>query len=568
MKTILVFLLLIVSYLSANNIHDDIERYKAKGIYKIRYLDNEIIELKNIRTGQTKYVSIRDQEDTGLSKNSETQIFDLPNIPDSLYEFRYTLKSRIDIGQGLGYPMLFGDLNRNGKLDIAGTYKIIQDHEIAQAGIVELQEDSSFSLQYLYTYSDSSILPLSITDLDKDGLLELNIKRGQTFRNYEQAAPDSFPTDSSFDHRMWQMSGMVGSETFTYIDHDSLMDVVYVGDDTLDPWGNKFYVAEYNPAIHNFEQVFRISFPDWRVSGVSVGDFDGDGFKEITTANIYGDVYVVENTADNTYEHVFTKSLNNSNAYLNCATNDIDRNGKIEFFIGASSYWSGESATLVRWFEANGDNNYEIKREVFLKGTGVLGTTEMYSYDVNADGVDDLVFAFEHYVVILVWNNDSQLFELFYLKFIDLGYSEIQCATVYDVYNNKEPNLFITVEDAINLPRLSTFYYKPDVLSSIMNKVSNRISEYALNQNYPNPFNNSTIIPFYLPKNTKVNLSIFDINGKEVQRLINNQGFSQGNHQVVWNGKNKAGKEVSSGIYLYQLKTKDAVFTKKLIFMK
>ncbi|MCD4693061.1 MAG: hypothetical protein K8R79_09115, partial [Calditrichales bacterium] len=245
MRIIITIILLFMAIGYTTNLKEDLHRFKNNKEYTITELENNILKIEHSRTGITKYINVENNVLSNLKKTNDVQVFDLPNTPDSLFEYRYTLKSRILIGQGLGYPLLFGDLNNNGKLNIAGYYKVIQDHEIAQAGIMELQEDSTFTLQYLYTYSDSSIHPLSVTDLDNDGLIELNIKRTQTFRNYEAVSPDSFPTDSVFDHRMWQMSGMVGSETFTYIDDDSLMDVVYVGDDTLDPWGNKFYVAEY-----------------------------------------------------------------------------------------------------------------------------------------------------------------------------------------------------------------------------------------------------------------------------------------------------------------------------------
>lgn len=552
----------------STNLQNELEFLSHNKSLKIEKVDNNILKLEYMNYNFVKYVNITDQNLSIEFIKDDMQVFDLPNTPDSLFEYRYTLKSRILLGQSLGYPILFNDYNNNDKLNIAGMYKIIQDHEIGQAGIMELQEDSSFTLQYLYTYSDSSIQPLASTDLDNDGLIELNIKRTQTFRNYESTSIDYFPSKTIFDHRMWQMSGMVGSETFTYIDDDSLMDVVYVGDDTLDPWGNKLYVAEYKSEENNFIQVYRFPPPEWRVSGISVGDFDGDGFKEIVTGSINGDIYIMENTGDNTYEHIYSTNVNTSNAYLNCCTNDIDKNGKPEFFIGASSYFFGESGTRVFWFEANDDNDYEIKREIFLKGTGVLGTTELYGYDVNADGVDDLVFAFEHYVVILLWHNDTQLFELYYLDYIDLGYSEIQSVTVYDVYDENYPCLFVSIDDFINEPRSSTFYYKSNIISGISNNKKNIILGYELLQNYPNPFNNTTKIQFYLPKLSNVNIIIYDLTGKEMVKLIKNQIFNPGEHSIVWNGKNDFGKDVSSGIYLYQLKTNNLSQTRKLIFIK
>jgi flagellar hook assembly protein FlgD len=89
-----------------------------------------------------------------------------------------------------------------------------------------------------------------------------------------------------------------------------------------------------------------------------------------------------------------------------------------------------------------------------------------------------------------------------------------------------------------------------------------------LYQNYPNPFNLSTIIAFQLPISRVVTLSIYDITGKEVMRLIENQRFAPGVHQVVWNGLNQNGKEVSSGIYLYELTAGSFREVKKMLFIQ
>jgi ligand-binding sensor domain-containing protein len=76
---------------------------------------------------------------------------------------------------------------------------------------------------------------------------------------------------------------------------------------------------------------------------------------------------------------------------------------------------------------------------------------------------------------------------------------------------------------------------------------------FALSQNYPNPFNSSTIFRYELPSEGQIQLFIYDLMGKEVINLINEPQIA-GLHQVVWNGTNNNGKEVSSGIYLALLK--------------
>ena len=87
-------------------------------------------------------------------------------------------------------------------------------------------------------------------------------------------------------------------------------------------------------------------------------------------------------------------------------------------------------------------------------------------------------------------------------------------------------------------------------------------SVFKLEQNYPNPFNPTTYISFSLPKESNVNLDIYDILGNKVENLINGK-MSSGNHQISWSAAN-----FSSGIYFYTLKTDDNTMTRKMILAK
>jgi hypothetical protein len=84
----------------------------------------------------------------------------------------------------------------------------------------------------------------------------------------------------------------------------------------------------------------------------------------------------------------------------------------------------------------------------------------------------------------------------------------------------------------------------------------------TLLQNFPNPFNATTIIKFEISENTHVELAIFDISGRKIQVLIN-QEVNAGPHQVSWDGTNFA-----SGIYFYRLIAADYTETKKMVLTK
>ena len=92
-------------------------------------------------------------------------------------------------------------------------------------------------------------------------------------------------------------------------------------------------------------------------------------------------------------------------------------------------------------------------------------------------------------------------------------------------------------------------------------------AEISLHQNYPNPFNPSTTINLSLNKEQMVTLEIYNIKGEKVKQLVNSQ-LSAGQHSITWDGRDDAGKQISSGIYFYRMITKDYSATKRMIMLK
>ena len=89
---------------------------------------------------------------------------------------------------------------------------------------------------------------------------------------------------------------------------------------------------------------------------------------------------------------------------------------------------------------------------------------------------------------------------------------------------------------------------------------------YQLYQNYPNPFNPTTKIAFDLPKDAKVKLVIYDILGREMKTLVNNEFRSAGKYITEFNGSNMA-----SGIYFARIlinEGRDFVAVRKMVFLK
>ena len=89
----------------------------------------------------------------------------------------------------------------------------------------------------------------------------------------------------------------------------------------------------------------------------------------------------------------------------------------------------------------------------------------------------------------------------------------------------------------------------------------------SLFQNVPNPFNPSTSIGFYLPERCHVRIDVYDVTGRLVSTLMN-EVRSGGSHTAEWNGVDRTGKAVASGVYFYRLIAGKTVLTKKMVMLR
>ena len=91
--------------------------------------------------------------------------------------------------------------------------------------------------------------------------------------------------------------------------------------------------------------------------------------------------------------------------------------------------------------------------------------------------------------------------------------------------------------------------------------------KHSLHQNYPNPLNPETIIPYDLPENIFVNITIYDLLGRQVKTLVN-QVQNAGFNSIQWNATNDYGEPVSAGIYLYQIQAGTFYQTRKMALLR
>lgn len=91
--------------------------------------------------------------------------------------------------------------------------------------------------------------------------------------------------------------------------------------------------------------------------------------------------------------------------------------------------------------------------------------------------------------------------------------------------------------------------------------------EFIISRNYPNPFNSITHIDYQVPIDNHINITIYDIMGREVKTLMD-QVQIKGIYTIDWNGQSEYGKSVSTGVYYFQFTSNGFSDEKKMIFLK
>ena len=86
--------------------------------------------------------------------------------------------------------------------------------------------------------------------------------------------------------------------------------------------------------------------------------------------------------------------------------------------------------------------------------------------------------------------------------------------------------------------------------------------------NFPNPFNPETTIRFSVKETAPVSITIYNAKGQLIRTLVNNEIKTPGNYSIVWDGKDKNGNTMSSGVYFYKMNSGKYSDTKKMILMK
>jgi hypothetical protein len=91
---------------------------------------------------------------------------------------------------------------------------------------------------------------------------------------------------------------------------------------------------------------------------------------------------------------------------------------------------------------------------------------------------------------------------------------------------------------------------------------------FALLPNFPNPFNPATHVRYELAHREPVQITVYDVRGRSVRRLLQDAVQNPGTHEVTWNGCDDAGHGVASGVYILHLSTPTGNATRRAVLLK
>ncbi len=295
--------------------------------------------------------------------------------------------------------------------------------------------------------------------------------------------------------------------------------------------------------------------------GLIVTNIDADEEVEIVTNTLAGDVYAFNHDGtlifSNNYASVFKSSV---------VSGDLNNNGNTEIVSIAEN---GDVYII--------DNNGAVL-DGFPINVGVNVECSPILADMNNDGTIEILFGdnLGYFHSIDIEGLETANFPLFFDGPI------LYSASIADADGDGDQEIcvanhvkffLIDYKNPVNNIVWPCFKGSSERTANIQYVVENDgtgvINSYStsLNNNYPNPFNPTTKISFTLENEEFVDVSIYNLKGQMVKKLISGIR-GNGYNEVMWSGKDDSGNNVSSGLYFYKLTTKESSSTKKMMLLK
>jgi hypothetical protein len=537
--------------------------------YEAKYVNVDILKIKNKLSGDTIFKNVSKNNPLPSDFTADLTI-DLRTIDTANYSHLYTILSEIPVFSA--DPSRIADANNDKRKEIYGTFK--QFNTESSFVIYEMNTDGSYDS--VYKYPDSLGWVYTITDLEKDGFLEtanrsFSDSLGWYLNILTRDSITQYPTQPKLIYDLSPYSSSQTRVNFHDMDNDSYPEMIYFlqgsGDSLI--LGNSNHVARYDRVNNTLNLIYQNRPPTTPpVIGYAFGDFDNDGKQNFSVGSVWGEVFVYEYVDGNEFNLIEIDSLPVSNAFLAAFTNDLDDNGKPELWIGGDGYINGIGSTIIFLYEADGDDEYSVVYTIAVVGVISFFAGDFLPVDLDNDGKDEVLLCIDQNV--LVFKNRGNEYKLYYVKRNELmnQNSVYYSATAADLDGDGYPEILISMDLVENnvLKGFSRIYKKSSTIN-VENEINTNPGAYFLSQAYPNPFNPATTVKYKISQEENVAIKVFDLLGKEIKQLLN-ATRNIGVYEITWDGTDRNGNKMPSGVYFINLRSDNFNKTIKTVLMK
>jgi hypothetical protein len=553
------------------NKEDELQKFVQRG-GKVEEVSLDIYKL-TYRSRESRVFNFSRKEKVNEDTISvDTTIINVWEIDTTLYAYKFKFWQRVDIVNNYRVIVPVEDLNHNGLLELYG----LNEYSGIYAGpVVIFEQDNAGIFNKVYTYDSNSVFVQGIGDIDSDGEKEIFISSIDTIPQIDIYRSDSsaaLPTTFDFIFYYNSHSFSIYDMSFGDFDNNGITDCVF---ESADENGiPRIIISEFKDSINNFSTVYELITSDSTTvnvpSGFAIGDFDNDSKTELISGSTQGIVYSIEVVKENLYELVWQGLAPTYNAYMIASTNDIDGNGKPEFWVGGQDFGTGISTFWC--YESDGDNNYITVAEIQLRYLVSLYANYLQSADIDNDGRDELIISLGNYLLILKFTGkpNQHSYEIFYAKIDELSQpgAEFLPVTIADLNEDDKKDILLPMDKYIN-PNTDLFSYLlvQDTVTSMQDDNAQNLYNFDLLQNYPNPFNPFTQVTAIVSEQSSVKVVVYDILGKEITTLLD-ENLSAGEYTIQWNGEDSGRNYLAGGIYFIRMKANGFSKTIKAVLLK